>query len=66
MAHPTDLAGRVARRAEIRARMVAAAEQKSREVGRSLVCAFGSGQHPSSCVGATGCLCECHDPEAQP
>lgn len=62
MSYPTDRAGRVARRAEIRDRMVAAAEQKAREVGRSLVCAYGSGIHPSSCDGATGCLCECHDP----
>lgn len=65
--YPTDLAGRAALRTEIRDCMVAAAEAKAREVGRSLVCAFGSGKHPSSCVGATGCLCECHDPqEARP
>jgi hypothetical protein len=61
MSYPTDLAGRRAKRAEIRRRMIAAAEAKAREVGRSLVCI--SGVHPASCVGATGCLCECHDPE---
>lgn len=63
MFYPTDRAGRAARRTQIRDRLIAEAERKARETGRSLVCVFGSGKHPSSCVGATGCLCECHDPE---
>lgn len=65
MPYPTDRAGRVAKRAQIRTRMVAAAEQKAREIGLSLVCAYGSGRHPSSCVGAAGCLCQCHDPKEE-
>lgn len=62
MSYPTTRTERQARRAAIRAQLIAAAEARAREAGRSLVCAFGSGKHPSSCVGVTGCLCECHDP----
>ena len=60
MSYPTDLAGRQVRRAHIRARFIAEAEHRARFAGRSLAC--GSGLCPPSCVGAVGCLCECHDP----
>lgn len=61
MSYPTDRAARQARRAGIRRRFLAAAEREAAMAGHSLVCAIG--KHPPSCVGATGCLCECHDPE---
>lgn len=51
---------RQARRADIRRRMLAEAEHDARLVGLSLACQVGN--HPPSCIGATGCLCECHDP----
>lgn len=60
MAYPTDRAGRITLRAAIREQFIAAAEQRAREAYRSLACATGT--HPPSCVGAAGCICECHDP----
>ncbi len=59
MSYPTDRAERVARRRQIRDRLVAEAEDKARRIGLSLVCQVGN--HTPSCVGAAGCLCECHD-----
>lgn len=60
MSYPTDRAARQARRTQIRERLIARAEQEASLVGRSMVCALGV-RH-ASCVGATGCICECHDP----
>ncbi len=61
MPMPQTRAERVAKRAEIRNRLVARAEFEASLAARSLVCAHGP--HPNPCHGATVCLCECHDPE---
>lgn len=58
--YPTDLAGRKAKRAANRRRLIAEAEAKTQRTGRSLTCAE-SLDH-STCIGGGWCLCECHDP----
>lgn len=60
---PTDLAARRSERARIRRQAIARAEAEAHRTGRSMTCAetVDRGAHVT-CVGATGCLCECHDP----
>lgn len=59
MTYPIDLAGRRAKRKRIRDR---ALEQAAR-VGLTITCAESLDHQ--TCVGATVCLCECHDPVSE-
>jgi hypothetical protein len=58
---PLTRTERQAERQRIRRRCIAKAEAEALVIGRSLVCQVGA--HSPSCVGAAGCICECHDPE---
>lgn len=67
---PVEPQRRAATRRDIRAQVMADAERRVREVGRTLKC-YGWGgmappQHagePGGCANdGTGCICECHDP----
>lgn len=69
--YPTDRVGRVRRRAEIRVRTLAAAEQSARTMGRSIKCSGGAFEQwpkrhegdPDGCANdGSNCICECHDP----
>ena len=58
--YPLDRLERIAARRRIEQRLLAEARQQARTVSRSITCATGINH--STCVGAAGCLCECHDP----